>query len=84
MSQILKINMSGSNGPEVKEEPVGNYAGLGGRAMTSTIVAKEAPPLCHPLGERSPFSISFPGACFTHMAQLKLQRVVGSIVNLWG
>jgi len=42
--------MSGSNGPEVKEEPVGDYAGLGGRAMTSTIVAKEVPPLCHPLG----------------------------------
>ena len=51
MSQILRINMSGSNGPEVKEEPIGDYAGLGGRAMTSTIVAKEVPPLCHPLGE---------------------------------
>ncbi|MGD8677189.1 MAG: aldehyde ferredoxin oxidoreductase C-terminal domain-containing protein, partial [Desulfobacterales bacterium] len=25
-------------------------AGLGGRAMTSAIVAKEVPPLCHPLG----------------------------------
>ena len=50
MSQILRINMSGSNGPEVNEEPVGDYAGLGGRAMTSTIIAKEVPPLCHALG----------------------------------
>ena len=29
---------------------MGDYAGLGGRAMTSAIVAKEVPPLCHPLG----------------------------------
>jgi len=28
----------------------GDYAGLGGRALTSAIVAKEVPPLCHPLG----------------------------------
>jgi aldehyde:ferredoxin oxidoreductase len=51
MSKILRINMSASNGPEIKEEPVGDYAGLGGRAMTSAIVAKEVPPLCHPLGK---------------------------------
>lgn len=51
MSKILRINMGASNGPEVKEEPVGDYAGLGGRAMTSTIIAKEVPPLCHPLGK---------------------------------
>lgn len=50
MEKILRINMSAENGPEVKEEPVGGYAGLGGRAMTSSIVAAEVPPLCHPLG----------------------------------
>lgn len=53
MDKILRINMSGAGGPELKEEPVGDYAGLGGRAMTSAIVAKEVPPLCHPLGEEN-------------------------------
>jgi aldehyde:ferredoxin oxidoreductase len=51
MDKILRINMGASGGPEVKTEPLGDYAGLGGRAMTSGIVAKEVPPLCHPLGE---------------------------------
>ncbi|MBU2644568.1 aldehyde ferredoxin oxidoreductase [bacterium] len=51
MEKILRINMSGENGPVGKEEPVGAYAGLGGRAMTSAIIAKEVPPQCHPLGE---------------------------------
>ncbi len=39
------------DGPKVSEGPLGDYAGLGGRAMTSTIISKEVPPLCHPLGE---------------------------------
>ena len=49
MDKILRINMSGSAGPEIKTEPLGPYAGLGGRAMTSTVVAKEVPPTCHAL-----------------------------------
>ncbi len=51
MDKILRINMGAEGGPSGKEEPLGDYAGLGGRAMTSTIVAKEVPPLCHPLGD---------------------------------
>ena len=50
MDKILRIKMGADAGPQVKEEPLGDYAGLGGRAMTSAIVAKEVPPLCHPLG----------------------------------
>lgn len=50
MDKILRINMGAEGGPTVNEESVGEFAGLGGRAMTSTIVAKEVPPLCHPLG----------------------------------
>ncbi|NWF55411.1 MAG: aldehyde ferredoxin oxidoreductase [Syntrophaceae bacterium] len=49
--KILRINMGAAGGPKVSEEPMGQYDGLGGRALTSTIVAKEVPPLCHPLGE---------------------------------
>ena len=48
MDKILRINMGADGGPEIKTEPLGDYAGLGGRAMTSGIVAKEVPPLCHP------------------------------------
>jgi aldehyde:ferredoxin oxidoreductase len=51
MDKILRINMGADGGPQIKTEPVGGYAGLGGRALTSAMVAKEVPPLCHPLGE---------------------------------
>ena len=50
MDKILRIDMGAEGGPKVRNEPLGGYAGLGGRAMTSAIVAKEVPPLCHPLG----------------------------------
>ncbi len=51
MDKILRIDMSGENGPIGKEEPVGDYGGSGGRAMTSGIISAEVPPQCHPLGE---------------------------------
>ena len=50
MDKILRIDMGAEDGPKVRTEPLGGYAGMGGRAMTSAIVAKEVPPLCHPLG----------------------------------
>ncbi len=51
MDKILRINVGAADGPQVTETSMGEYAGLGGRALTSTIVAKEVPPDCHPLGE---------------------------------
>lgn len=50
MDKILRIDMGAAGGPKATAAPVGGYAGLGGRALTSAIVAKEVPPLCHPLG----------------------------------
>jgi aldehyde:ferredoxin oxidoreductase len=50
MDKILRIDMGAEGSPKVTTESWGVYAGLGGRAMTSAIVAKEVPPLCHPLG----------------------------------
>ncbi|MDX2447648.1 MAG: aldehyde ferredoxin oxidoreductase C-terminal domain-containing protein [Desulfobacterales bacterium] len=50
MDKILRVKMGEEGGPQVMVEALGNYAGLGGRAMTSAVVAKEVPPLCHPLG----------------------------------
>ncbi|MGD2270993.1 MAG: aldehyde ferredoxin oxidoreductase C-terminal domain-containing protein [Desulfobacterales bacterium] len=51
MDKILRINMGPDDDPKYTEEPLGNYAGFGGRGLTSAIVSKEVPPLCHPLGE---------------------------------
>jgi aldehyde:ferredoxin oxidoreductase len=53
MDKILRINVGAVGGPKVTEESLGEYAGLGGRALTSTLVAREVHPLCHPLGEEN-------------------------------
>ena len=45
---IVRVNMTDQS---YKIEPVPEkYRYLGGRAMTSSLVADEVPPLCHPLG----------------------------------
>lgn len=49
MDKILRIDVTPGE-PKAKEESLGDYSGLGGRALTSTIVAKEVLPDCHPLG----------------------------------
>lgn len=51
MDKVLRIQMGADGGPKVVEEPVGAYAGMGGRGLTSALISKEVPPLCHPLGE---------------------------------
>jgi len=58
MDKILRIDMGADGGPKTDVQPLGDYAGLGGRAMTSGIVAKEVPPLCHPLGENNKLVIA--------------------------
>lgn len=58
MDKILRIDMGATDGPKFKTEPVGEYAGLGGRAMTSIIVAKEVHPLCHALGAENKLVIA--------------------------
>ena len=50
--------MGAEGGPKISESPLGEYAGLGGRAMTSALVAKEVPPLCHPLGANNKLVIA--------------------------
>ncbi len=49
MDTILRIDMGAEGGPKTTTQPLGDYAGLGGRAMTSLVVAAEVDPLCHPL-----------------------------------
>ncbi len=50
MDKILRIDVGAEGGPKAVVEPLGEYAGLGGRAMTSTVIYKEVPPDCHGLG----------------------------------
>lgn len=50
--------MGNEGGPQASEEPLGDYAGLGGRGMTSAIIATEVPPLCHPLGKENKLVIA--------------------------
>ncbi len=50
MDKILRINVAAAGGPSATTESLGTYAGLGGRAMTTAVVATEVIPTCHPLG----------------------------------
>lgn len=58
MEKILRINMGAEGGPAFKTEAPGDYEGLGGRGMTSMIISKEVPPLCHPLGAENKLVIA--------------------------
>ncbi len=83
MDKILRIDMGADGGPAVKTEPLGDYAGLGGRAMTSAIVAKEVPPLCHPLGEDNKLIIA-PGLLSGSVAAMSGRISVGCKSPLTG
>lgn len=58
MDKILRIDMGAPGGPKATETPVGEYAGMGGRALTSALVSKEVPPLCHPLSAENKLVIA--------------------------
>ncbi len=47
--KIFRVNMT--NLTSSVEDVPEDWAGHGGRGLTSTIVAEEVPPACHPLGE---------------------------------
>lgn len=49
--KILRVNMSDLT-TKIEEVPAA-WAGLGGRGLTSTIVAAEVTPTCHPLGKHN-------------------------------
>jgi len=83
MDKILRINMGSESGPQASEEPVGDYAGLGGRGMTSAIVAKEVPPLCHPLGKDNKLVIA-PGILSGSVAAMSGRISVGCKSPLTG
>lgn len=83
MEKILRINMGAAGGPKAKSEAVGAYAGLGGRALTSTLVAKEVPPTCHPLSEENKLVIA-PGLLSGSAAAMSGRISVGCKSPLTG
>lgn len=83
MEKILRIDMGAQGGPVATVEPLGDYAGLGGRAMTSAVVAREVPPLCHPLGAENKLIIS-PGLLAGSAAAISGRISVGCKSPLTG
>ena len=83
MDKILRINMGADGGPSIKTEPLGDYAGAGGRGLTSAIVSKEVPPLCHPLGEDNKLVIA-PGLLSGSTAAMSGRLSVGCKSPLTG
>jgi aldehyde:ferredoxin oxidoreductase len=83
MDKILRINMGSEDGPSYQVEPMGDYAGLGGRGLTSAIISSEVPPLCHPLGENNKLVLS-PGMLSGTTAAMSGRLSVGCKSPLTG
>jgi len=58
MDKILRIDVGAPGSPKATVEPLGSYAGFGGRAMTTAVVANEVPADCHPLGPENKLVIA--------------------------
>ena len=83
MDKILRINMSAAGGPTQSTEKAGEFAALGGRATTSTIVGKEVPPDCHPLSSENKLVIA-PGMLSGSAAAISGRISVGCKSPLTG
>ncbi len=83
MDKILRINMGPEGAPSFMDEALGDYAGMGGRGMTSAIVAKEVPPLCHALSAENKLLIA-PGLLTGTTAAMSGRLSVGCKSPLTG
>jgi len=83
MENILRIDMGAEGGPKARVEPLGVYAGMGGRGMTSSIISREVPPLCHPLGPENKLVIA-PGLLSGTGAAMSSRLSVGCKSPLTG
>jgi len=83
MDKILRIDMGAAEGPKAIEAPIGDYAGLGGRGLTSAIVSKEVPPSCHPLSGSNKLVIA-PGLLSGTIAAMSGRLSVGCKSPLTG
>ena len=83
MDKILRINMGAEGGPAISEDQLGDFTGLGGRALTSTIVSKEVPATCHPLGAENKLVIA-PGLLSGTIAAMSGRLSIGCKSPLTG
>jgi len=83
MDKVVRIDMGAKNGPKVSIEPIGTYAGLGGRGLTSAIISKEVPPTCHPLSSDNKLVIA-PGLLSGSIAAMSGRISVGCKSPLTG
>jgi len=58
MDKILRIDVGAEVTPRATITGLGDYAGMGGRGMTSMVISKEVPPDCHPLGPENKLVIA--------------------------
>lgn len=81
MDKILRVNMTDLTA--WTEAVPAEWVGLGGRALTSTIVAAEVPPACHPLGPNNKLVLS-PGLLTGTLAANSGRLSVGAKSPLTG
>ncbi len=83
MDTILRIDVGAPGGPKAVPTPVGDYAGLGGRGLTSAIIATEVPADAHPLGPENKLVIA-PGLLSGTAAAMSGRLSVGCKSPLTG
>ena len=83
MDKILRINMGPNHSPAVSTESLGDYAGIGGRALTTAVVCKEVSPQCHALSADNKLVIS-PGMLSGTTAAMSGRLSVGCKSPLTG
>ncbi|MGD8360493.1 MAG: aldehyde ferredoxin oxidoreductase C-terminal domain-containing protein [Gemmatimonadota bacterium] len=83
MNTILRIDVGADGGPKAVPTPVGGYAGLGGRGLTSAIIATEVPADAHPLGPENKLVIA-PGLLSGTAASMSGRLSVGCKSPLTG
>jgi aldehyde:ferredoxin oxidoreductase len=83
MEKILRINMGAEGGPAFVLRPLGEFAGLGGRGLTSAMIAAEVPPDCHPLSAENKLVIA-PGLLSGTQAAMSGRLSIGCKSPLTG
>jgi aldehyde:ferredoxin oxidoreductase len=81
VDKLLRVKMGKK--PELVEEAMGAYAGIGGRNLTSKIIATEVPPDCHALGPENKLVIA-PGLLSGTSAAISGRLSVGCKSPLTG
>jgi aldehyde:ferredoxin oxidoreductase len=83
MDTILRIDMGADGGPKITRDPIGEYAGMAGRGLTSSIISKEVDPLCHALSAENKIVIA-PGLLSGTAAAMSGRLSVGCKSPLTG